>query len=145
MLKSDDPSEIPRKTRRRPSSQDWIDVVGWSFHDFVHITFKSEGNNSSGVKQVEANVSAVSLHVTPEWPGTKTHITFMVGWASRRSNHSPGRNPDWILQRMAMESVATMIVGGAFISLTASKAFLIASNSILVLLVNTWCAPATVG
>jgi len=43
---------------------------------------------------------------------------------------------------MAMESVATMIVGGAFISLIAFKAFLIASNSILVLLVNTWCAPA---
>ena len=35
-----------------------------------------------------------------------------------------------------------MIVGGAFISLTAFKAFLTASNSILVLLVKTWCAPA---
>jgi len=43
---------------------------------------------------------------------------------------------------MAMESVVTMIAGGAFISLTAFKAFLTASNSILVLLVNTWCAPA---
>ena len=66
----------------------------------------------------------------------------MVGWASRRSNHSPGRYPDWILQRMAMESVATMIVGGDSKSLTAFKAFLTASNSILVLLINTWCAPA---
>ena len=41
----------------------------------------SEGNKSSGVKleQLEANMSAVSLQVTPEWPGTKTHITFTVG------------------------------------------------------------------
>jgi len=53
-----------------------------------------------------------------------------------------GHHPDWILQRMAMESVATVIVGGAFISLTAFKAFLTASNSVLVLLVNTSCAPA---
>ena len=50
--------------------------------------------------------------------------------------------PDWILQRMAMESVATVTVGRAFISLTAFKAFPTASNSILVLHVNTWCSPA---
>ena len=121
------------KMWRRPSSQDWMDVVSWFFHDFVPISFKSEGNKSSGVKleQLEVNMSVVSLQVTPEWCGTNTHITFRVGWASRRLNHSPERYPDWILQRMAMESVATMIVGGAFISLTAFKAFLTASNSIL--------------
>jgi len=27
VLKSDDPSEIPRKMRRRSSSQDWMDVM----------------------------------------------------------------------------------------------------------------------
>ena len=42
VLKSDDPSEIPRKMRRRPSSQDQKDVVSWFFHDFVPISFKSE-------------------------------------------------------------------------------------------------------
>ena len=81
VLKSDDPSEIPRKMRRRPSSQDWMDVVSWSFHDFVPSSYSSEGNKLSGVKleQLEANMSAVSLQVTPEWPDTKTHITSVVG------------------------------------------------------------------
>ena len=44
---------------------------------------------------------------------------------------------------MAMESAATLIVGGAFISLTAVKAFLTASNSILVLLVSAWCCSSS--
>ena len=42
---------------------------------------RSERNKSSGVKleQLEANMSVVSFQVTPEWPGTKTHITLLVG------------------------------------------------------------------
>jgi len=48
VLKSDDPSEIPRKMRRRPSSQDWMDVVSW-----FSMTLFPPALSQKGTSQVE--------------------------------------------------------------------------------------------